>query len=38
VRKNGWRFEVDRADRKRIYRVKLSPDPEWRREEEEEEA
>ncbi|HUP46819.1 MAG TPA: hemolysin family protein [Thermoanaerobaculia bacterium] len=28
VRKNGFRFEVERADRRRIYRVKISPDPE----------
>ncbi len=27
--KNGYRFEVDRADRRRIYRVKVSKDPEW---------
>ena len=25
VVKNGYRFEVDRADRRRIYRVKISP-------------
>jgi len=37
VTKNGWRFDVDRADRRRIYRVKVSPDPAWRSEEEEEE-
>jgi putative hemolysin len=36
VNKNGWRFVVDRADRKRIYRVKVSRDPEWRPQEEEE--
>lgn len=29
IRKNGLLFEVDRADRKRIYRVLISPDPEW---------
>jgi CBS domain containing-hemolysin-like protein len=29
VPKNGYRFEVDRADRRRIYRVKISRDPEW---------
>ena len=29
VNKNGYRFEVDRADRRRIYRVKISRDPEW---------
>jgi putative hemolysin len=27
VTKNGYRFEVDRADRRRIYRVKVSRDP-----------
>lgn len=37
VTKNGYRFEVDRADRRRIYRVKVSKDPEWREEGEEEE-
>jgi CBS domain containing-hemolysin-like protein len=37
VTKNGFRFEVDRADRRRIYRVKVSRDPEWREEGEEEE-
>lgn len=37
VTKNGYRFEVDRADRRRIYRVKVSRDPEWRPEGEEEE-
>jgi len=26
--KNGFRFEVDRADRRRIYRVKVSREPE----------
>jgi len=35
MRKNGWIFEVDRADRKRIYRVKVSRDPEWNIEREE---
>lgn len=29
VAKNGFRFEVERADRRRIYRVKISRDPEW---------
>ena len=28
VKKNGFRFEVERADRRRIYRVKVGPDPE----------
>jgi putative hemolysin len=37
VTKNGFRFEVDRADRRRIYRVKVSRDPAWREEGEEEE-
>ncbi len=30
--KNGYRFEVDRADRRKIYRVKVSRDPEWKSE------
>lgn len=30
ITKNGFRFEVDRADRRRIYRVKVSKDPDWR--------
>lgn len=37
VNKNGYRFEVDRADRRRIYRVKVAKDPEWREEGAEEE-
>jgi CBS domain containing-hemolysin-like protein len=37
VTRNSWRFDVDRADRKRIYRVKVSKDPTWRPEGEEEE-
>jgi CBS domain containing-hemolysin-like protein len=37
VTKNGWRFEVDRADRRRIYRVRVSKDPDWRPEGSEEE-
>jgi len=36
VTKNGIRFEVDRADRRRIYRVKVSRDPNWRPDGEEE--
>ena len=36
VTKNGYRFEVDRADRRRIYRVIVSKDPDWRPDEEEE--
>jgi len=35
VTKDGWKFIVDRADRKRIYRVKVERDPEWRAEEDE---
>ena len=35
VAKNGWLFTVERADRRRIYRVKVSKDPNWRREEDE---
>ncbi|HEX8619648.1 MAG TPA: transporter associated domain-containing protein, partial [Thermoanaerobaculia bacterium] len=27
VTKNGWAFEVDRVDRRRIYRVKVKKDP-----------
>lgn len=34
--KNGFRFEVDRADRRRIYRVKVTRDPDWKSEPEEE--
>jgi putative hemolysin len=37
VTKNGWRFEVDRADRRRIYRVKVARDPEWNAQREEDE-
>ena len=29
IRKNGYIFIVDRADRRRIYRVKVARDPEW---------
>jgi len=36
VRKNAWIFEVDRADKRRIYRVKVSKDPDWKEESEEE--
>ena len=35
VPKNGWLFEIERADRKRIYRVKVRKDPNWRAEEDE---
>ena len=35
VSKNGWLFEVDRADRRRIYRVKVRKDPNWNPDEEE---
>lgn len=37
VTRNGFRFEVDRADRRRIYRVKVMPDPEASREYDEDE-
>lgn len=36
VKKNGYQFIVDRADRRRIYRVRVSKDPEWTAEDEEE--
>jgi CBS domain containing-hemolysin-like protein len=36
VKKNGFQFIVDRADRRRIYRVRVSRDPEWTAEDEEE--
>jgi len=36
VAKNGYRFEVDRADRRRIHRVKISRDPEWQEAEQQE--
>jgi CBS domain containing-hemolysin-like protein len=35
VRNNGWLFDVERADRRRIYRVRVSRDPEFGQEEEE---
>ena len=35
VRKNGWLFIVERADRRRVYRVRVSRDPEYQTEEEE---
>lgn len=38
VTKNGYRFEVDRADRRRIYRVRVSKDPDWRQNEYEDDA
>src|ERR1044071_5494848 len=38
VSKNGYKFVVDRADRRRIYRVRVSKDPEWEREREEAEG
>ena len=37
VPKTGWLFEVERADRRRIYRVKVRKDPNWNPEDEEEE-
>ena len=36
VKKNGYQFIVDRADRRRIYRVRVSKDPEWTAEDEDE--
>jgi hypothetical protein len=30
VKRNGFCFEVERADRRRIYRVKVTKDPQWR--------
>ncbi len=35
VRTDGWLFDVERADRRRIYRVRVSRDPEYGSEEEE---
>jgi CBS domain containing-hemolysin-like protein len=37
IPKNGWLFEIERADRRRIYRVKVRKDPGWRTAAEEEE-
>jgi putative hemolysin len=37
IPKNGWLFEVERADRRRIYRVKARKDPSWRPNEQDEE-
>jgi CBS domain containing-hemolysin-like protein len=34
VSKSGFRFTVERADRRRIYRVRVTKDPEWQPEEE----
>jgi putative hemolysin len=33
VSKNGWLFEVDRADRRRIYRVRVRRDASWKQDE-----
>jgi putative hemolysin len=38
VTKNGLAFEVERADRRRIYRVKVTKDPAWGLGEDEEES
>lgn len=38
VTKNGWLFEVERADRRRIYRVKVRKDPNWNPEDHEDDA
>ncbi len=35
VTKNGYKFIVERADRRRIYRVRVTKDPDWFPEEEE---
>ena len=37
IPKNGWLFEIERADRRRIYRVKVRKDPNWNAEDEEDE-
>ena len=34
IKKNGYIFTVDRADKRRIYRVRVMRDPEWNAEEE----
>ena len=38
IPKNGWLFTIERADRRRIYRVKVSKDPHWRSHEDEEDS
>ncbi|HXK39603.1 MAG TPA: transporter associated domain-containing protein [Candidatus Paceibacterota bacterium] len=38
VKKNGFCFEVERADRRRIYRVKVSPDLNYDADAEQEES
>ena len=35
IPKNGWLFEIERADRRRIYRVKVAKDPNRRKDDEE---
>jgi putative hemolysin len=37
IPKNGWLFEIERADRRRIYRVKVRKDPNWDADDQEEE-
>ena len=37
IPKNGYLFEIERADRRRIYRVKVRKDPSWNAEEERQE-
>jgi putative hemolysin len=37
IPKNGWLFEIERADRRRIYRVNVRRDPNWRQDQEDEE-
>src|SRR5437588_5286479 len=34
IRRNGYIFTVERADKRRIYRVRVSRDPQWNAEEE----
>jgi CBS domain containing-hemolysin-like protein len=34
IKRNGYAFTVDRADRRRIYRVRVAKDPDWNAEEE----
>jgi CBS domain containing-hemolysin-like protein len=38
VKKNGFAFEVERVDRRRIYRVKVTKEPDWSGEDEEGES
>jgi putative hemolysin len=38
IPKSGWLFIIERADRRRIYRVKVTKDPHWRASQDEEES